>query len=67
MILRVERVSKKIMMASTFTVVKIANEDTIPFVLSFFSGYHRCGIKGYYKTNKYTEDNCKKVLNFVRR
>ncbi len=72
MILRVERVSKKIMKASTFVVVKLLSSSVSPFGISFFSGYHRAGIKhigvlDVHKSKKYTKDNCKKVLNFVRR
>ena len=72
MIVRVERVSKKIMQPSTFIVVKIVSSGVSPFATSFFSGYHRAGMKhigvfDVYKSTKYTDENCKKVLNFVRR
>jgi hypothetical protein len=71
-IVRVERVSKKIMRPSTFIVVKIVSSDVSPFAASFFSGYHRAGMKhigvfDVYKSTKYTDENCKNVLNFVRR
>lgn len=60
------------MQPSTFIVVKIVSSDVSPFATSFFSGYHRAGMKyigGFdvYKSTKYTDENCKKVLNFVRR
>jgi hypothetical protein len=68
MIIRVERVSKKILRASTFIVIDMNRSPINPVVISFFSGYHRQGIKfNTYTTTKYTKENCNKVLKFVER
>lgn len=72
MILIVERVSKNKMIPSNFSIVKLTKDEFVGLGLSFFSGYHRAGIKysgvfNLFKTAKYTNENCQKVLNFVKR
>ena len=70
MILRVERVSKKVMKQSTFTIVCIDKDFKVSFI--GFDYYQRCGIKTVlanhtFTTKKYTESNCNNLLKYIRR